>query len=137
MRRSGPPTRTSTRPGRPPARRDGKTMRDEDREALLAALNVERGDAVSQNALADWFEEKGDSAAAACLRWVARNRRRPGHYPRASQYGHYFWELQEREPIINDPQAQLPAPLWRQLQNNDEKEPVASFKSYQSPRAAY
>jgi hypothetical protein len=113
-------------------------MRDEAvREALFAALDADRGDAVSQNALADWFEESGDAPAAACFHWVARNRRRPGHYPRASKYGHYFWELQEREPILNDPQAQLPAPLWHQLRGNDEKEPVASFKSYQSARSAY
>jgi hypothetical protein len=113
-------------------------MRDDDvREALLTSLDADRDDAVSQNALADWFEEKSDAAAAACFRWVARNRRRPGHYPRATQYGHFFWELQEREPIINDAEAQLPAPLWRQLKDNDEETEVASFKSYQSARAAY
>ena len=113
-------------------------MRDETaREALFAALDAEAADAVAQNALADWFEENGELSAAACLRWVARNRRRPGHYARPTGYGHAFWEMQEREPILNDPPAQLPPPLFRQLGDNDEKHPVASYTSYPSPRAAY
>ena len=113
-------------------------MRDETaREALLAALDADRADAVAQSALADWFEENGDQPAAACLRWAARNRRRPGHYPRQSDYGAYLWVRQEPQPIIPDPPAHLPEKLWLELKGNDEPHPVASFKSYGTARSAY
>jgi uncharacterized protein (TIGR02996 family) len=113
-------------------------MREQDvSEALLSALDADRGDVVSQAALADWFDEQGDAQAAECLRWVVRNRRRPGHYPAQDTYGSYFWELQEPAPLLNDPPAQLPEALWNAVGDNDEPHPVGSFKSYGSPQAAY
>jgi hypothetical protein len=113
-------------------------MRDETaREALLAALDADRADGVAQSALADWFEESSDQPAAACLRWAARNRRRPGHFPRQSDYGAYLWVRQEEKPIFPDPPAHLPERLWVELAGNDEPHPVASFKSYATARAAY
>jgi hypothetical protein len=113
-------------------------MRDETaREALLAALDADRGDAISINALGDWFEENGDQPAAACLRWVTRNARKPAHYPRQSDYGPFLWVRQGDQPIIDDRPAQLPEKLWLALKDNDEPHPVASFKSYQTARAAY
>lgn len=108
-----------------------------DREALFAAIDDDRTDAVSINALGDWFEENGDSNAAVCLRWVTRNGRRPSSYPRPSILGPYLWVRQEQQPIIEDPAAQIPEKLWLELKDNDETEAVASFKSYRSPRAAY
>jgi hypothetical protein len=107
------------------------------REALFLALEADAADRVVQAALADWFDEHGDTAAAACLRWLAARGRRPGFNSIQQTYGKFFWELDDRKPIINDPPAQLPGPLWQALRDNDEPHPVASFKSYRSARAAY
>ena len=82
-------------------------MRDElVRDALLAALDAEHDDAVSQAALADWYEEHGDPPAAACLRWLARDRRRPFYYPRPGDNGPFLWIMQEDDPIVADALAQ-------------------------------
>jgi uncharacterized protein (TIGR02996 family) len=107
------------------------------REALFRALETETADRVAQAALADWFDEHGDASAAGCLRWLLKQRRRPGRAPHQPTYGKFFWELEAEEPIINDPPAQLPGPLWEALRDNDEPHPVGSFKSYRTARAAY
>src|SRR5438093_1562964 len=86
----------------------------------------------ARSVLADWFEEAGESAAAACLRWVTRNRRQPGFHPRPSIYGPFLWVRDEEHPIIADPPAHLPEKLWVALKDNDETEAVASFKSYRT-----
>lgn len=106
------------------------------RDALLAALEHSPEDTVTVNALADWYEEQGDDAAAACLRWAARHGRRPGYNPGQRNFGKFFWEREEATPIIDDPPAQLPESLWLALAGNDEKYPVYSFKSYRTIRVA-
>lgn len=107
------------------------------RDALFATLESQRDDPITLAALADWFEEHDDAGAAACLRWVARNGRRPGFNSCQVNYGRYFWELQGPEPILDDPRAQLPAGLWIALEGYDEARPVNSFKSFASVRLAY
>jgi uncharacterized protein (TIGR02996 family) len=107
------------------------------RDALLGALDAKPDDAVTLAALADWFEERGETAAAACLRWAARNGRRPGFNPWQFTYGRFYWVRRGRRPIIDDEPAQLPAALWDGLDAHDEGRPVKSFKSYKSARLAY
>src|SRR5262245_32684215 len=100
-------------------------MADEStRDALFDALESQRDDPITLAALADWFEEHDDASAAACLRWVARNGRRPGFNAWQFSYGRFFWELKGPRPIIDDPQSQLPAALWSALEGYDEGRPV-------------
>jgi len=107
-----------------------------DESAFFGALEQDHADAVTLQALADWYDEHDDPVAAACLRWVARHGGRVGKAA-GGYYGDYFWELQEPHPIRNDPPAQLPATLWRALKDNDEPHAVGSFKSYRSATLAY
>jgi hypothetical protein len=106
-------------------------------DALFGTLEQHRDDPFTLTALADWFEESDDVAAADCLRWVLRNRRRPGYNPSQVHYGRFYWELEAPQPIIGDPPAQLPPLLWSELTDYDEGRPVVSFKSYQCARLAY
>jgi hypothetical protein len=110
---------------------------DETRDALFSALESNRGDRVSLSALADWFEEQGEPDARECLRWVVAAGRRPGFNEHQQTYGKCFWERESPHPILNDPPAQLPEPLWLALLENDEPHAVASFKSYKTARAAW
>lgn len=113
-------------------------MRDDDcRDALFDALEADAGDAVSLAALADWSEEQGDDAAAACLRWLAGQGRRPFYFPRPGDRGPFLWILRDDEPLVKDEAAQLPPALWRELKGNDEPGEVASYKSYRTARLAY
>src|SRR5690242_5440292 len=93
-------------------------------EGLLAALDAEPGDDLARSALADWYEEHDDRQAVECLRWAVRSRRRPGVNERQLVFGKFFWELLEPEPILEDPLALLPDPLWTLLEDNDEPHPV-------------
>jgi len=106
-------------------------------DALYNALENSRGDPVTLSALADWFEEHDDLPAAACLRAAVDMGRQPGYNNHQFMYGKFFWELCEASPIINEPPAQLPRPLWEALPGNDEPHPVYSFKSYRTARFAY
>ena len=81
-------------------------------EGLQAALDETPGDKVVLAALADWFEEQGDGPATECLRWLVRNGRRPGFCEQQRRYGKFFWERYGREPVLNDPQAQLPEAVF-------------------------
>src|SRR5437660_18129 len=101
-------------------------------ETLYESLVQSQNDWQVRSVLADWFEEAGEQGAAACRRWVARNRRRPGFHPRPSEYGPFIWVLQADQPIIEDPPAHLPEALWQPLTGNGEPHPVASFKSYRT-----
>jgi hypothetical protein len=96
-----------------------------------------RADPASLAALADWHDENNQPASAECLRWALLEGRRPGFNPRQTTYGRYFWGRQEPHPILDDPPAQLPDPLWLALKNNDVPLPVGSFKSYPTARAAW
>lgn len=59
-------------------------MRDED--ALLAALCDDGTDGLVKLALADLFEERGEPARAACMRWCAENERRPSYSETTETY---------------------------------------------------
>jgi hypothetical protein len=107
------------------------------RDALFSALDTQRDDYLALAALADWFEENGETAAATCLHWVVRTRRRPGFNAAQMTYGRFYWELEGPSPIIDDPPARLPGPLWGALDAHDEGRPTVSFKSYKSARLAY
>jgi hypothetical protein len=107
------------------------------RDALFLALEAQRDDYFTLAALADWFEESGDAAPAACFRWVVRTHRRPGYNVLQLTYGRFYWELEGKHPVIGDPLAQLPQVLWRALDAHDEGRPTKSFKSYKSVRLAY
>jgi hypothetical protein len=111
-------------------------MRDALR-GLFAALEEQPGDLVALAALADWYEEHGDADAVACLHWAARRERRPGLNPHQTTFGKFFWEREDPDPIINDPPAQLPGPLWLAVGDNDEPHAVGSYKSYKTAEAAY
>lgn len=104
---------------------------------LFAALNQAGADPVCLRALADWFEEHDDLAAAACLRWLVEAGRRHGHSANQTSYGKFFWEREAPDPLLGDTQALLPEALWLALANNDEPHPVSCFKSYRSAEAAY
>lgn len=106
-------------------------------DAFFVALEKERGDAVTLNALGDWYEEQGDAVAGSCFHAVARLAIRPGFSKGQTMFGKFYWVLDAPDPIITDPPAHLPKALWDALREYDEKYSVASFKSYQTARAAY
>lgn len=110
---------------------DGGALR-----GLFLALEDPDAPPLCLAALADWYEERGDTPAADCLRWAAERDRRPGLNTRPT-FGAYFWELDGPDPLFDAPRARLPGPLWRALGENGEPHPVGTFKSYLSVQAAY
>src|SRR5947199_10357349 len=83
-------------------------------DAFHALLDCDPQDWLTRSLLADWDAEQGDTAAEDCLRWQVRERKRPG-YGSPRQLEHYRWYDLAEYMDEEDPESDLPQPLFRCL----------------------
>jgi hypothetical protein len=117
-------------------------------DAFYLVLDDSPGDPLTTQALADWYEEQGNSTAAACLRWALRRGRWPFRYFRhgplrvASDAWHEGWCWWVREDMASarewgyPRECCLPLVVWERLRHSFDYDP-GTFKQYPSRRAAY
>jgi hypothetical protein len=113
--------------------------------ALYAALEADPGDAVTLNALADWFEENDQDKPAECVRWIAEMGKVPFHYTAEADIIHhyegwkdgwYWWTTAGEKKGWGYPKAcRLPRTLWGRMKHTFEYDP-AVFKEYPTVRGA-
>ncbi len=113
---------------------------------LYLALEEASADAVTLQALADWFEEHGNARSAGCLRWAVAGGRTPFRYhhsaPLRYHYegwhdGWYWWVTEAELLSWGHPRTcRLPHRLWHCLPHSGAYLP-ATFKQYPTARAAY
>jgi uncharacterized protein (TIGR02996 family) len=116
--------------------------------AFYLSLDQAPDDQVTLLALADWYEEQGDTQAAACLRWTVRRGLSPFRYrvggavTQSGQEWHdgWFWWTVDEPYFLDDWRfditCRLPRPLWAQLRHSFAYEPGV-FKQYPTRRSAY
>jgi hypothetical protein len=116
--------------------------------AFYLALEDDPGDQVTLLALADWYEEHDQLAAADALRWTVQHGRRPYCYPAdggltvSSPEWHlgWFWWAVEDAVHTRDwghpPHCRLPRTVWEKLRHSFRHRP-AVFKEYPRVRDAY
>jgi uncharacterized protein (TIGR02996 family) len=99
-------------------------------DQLYQHLAGDPNDWATRGVLADWYEEAGQPAAAACLRWMIRRRKRP--YP--SDSGTFHWFNAPRTTVAKDPESDIPEPVYQMLAQTAGLEDV--FRTYNTLRAA-
>jgi len=116
--------------------------------AFYLALEDEPHDAVTLQALADWYDDQGDADAAACLRWAVRRGLGPYRYRKgagltiASEGWHdgWLWWATDDPDFGRDwghpPSCRLPSAVWKRLRHTFGY-PPAVFKEYPTSREAY
>lgn len=117
--------------------------------AFYLSLEESPGDAVTLQALADWFEEEGQSDEAACLRWAVRRGLCPYRFRREAdsaipnsptlKEGSLWWALDDPHygNTWGHPRScRLASGIWKKLSHTFEYEP-AVIKQYASVREAY
>lgn len=117
-------------------------------DAFYLALEDDPRDHVTRHALADWFDERGDADAAACLRWVIRHRVGPFRYSRNAgltvhsadwREGWLWWAIDDTVLGLDwghPPWCRLPPEMWRRLAHSFGY-PPAVIKQYPTCREAY
>src|SRR5947208_9118 len=80
--------------------------------------------------VADWAEDNNRPDLAACLRWMIKHGKRPYH---GSSGGATWFNAETVSPGLGDPESDIPAALYKQLQGGKE---VANHKSFPTLRAA-
>jgi hypothetical protein len=125
-------------------------MSDRELDGFFLALDEHPADELTSQALADWYEEHGQAAAATCLRWAARHSRRPFLYRRLDNVltiepgkdfreGWYWWGVQHQfhgGDWGHPAECRLPPRLWELLPHTFPHRPSV-FKQYPARRAAY
>jgi uncharacterized protein (TIGR02996 family) len=124
-------------------------------DAFYLALDESPGDPVTTLALADWYEEQGNSRAADCLRWAAENARWPFQYRKGGPVkvfsqkfheGWYWWAVADSSADLDwgaeadwghPRECRLPRPTWERLKYISPGYQPSVFKEYPSRRAAY
>jgi uncharacterized protein (TIGR02996 family) len=114
--------------------------------ALYLALEANPEDRLIRLALADWYDDHDQFAAAACLRWLIAAGRTPYRYFRDAplRYHHetwadgWYWWTTEKEPEAwGYPEACiLPFPLWERLLHTFDYDPT-TFKEFATLRRCY
>ena len=86
-------------------------------DAFLLALEADPSDALSRLAYADWLEEQGYDARAACLRWTARAGKRPSPANIKSAGACLWWAKDDPSVLSRRPEIshrhRLPEALYR------------------------
>jgi uncharacterized protein (TIGR02996 family) len=116
--------------------------------AFFLSLDERPGDHVTLLALADWYEEQGQSNNANCLRWTVRNAVYPFRYRRDGGLtvsteswhdGWYWWAYNDTHygkdwghPL----HCRLPLHVWNRLRHNFNYAPSV-VKQYPTLRDAY
>lgn len=116
--------------------------------AFYLTLEESPGDRVTLLALADWYDECGDDAAAACLRWAVEQGRAPYLFLRdawtsrtgpAWHDGWFWWALDHERYGMDwghSRECRLPERLWKLLRHTFDYQPSV-FKEYDTARSAY
>lgn len=128
--RAAPPSQAPLAPryNNPIAPPRGRAMTTADR--LYLALSDQPNDWATRAVLADWFEDAGQLAVAACMRWMVRQHKRP--YP--STRGTSHWFNAPRVTTDNDPESDLPEAVYNELREPAGLDDI--FRSYPTLRAA-
>lgn len=101
-----------------------------DLEALLTELAQEPNDFTLRRVTADWCEENGQPVRAGCLRWMARNRKRPYHGKSAPAC---WFNADKVKGEQGDVESDVPEAVYVRLQGGQES---ANHKTFPSLRAA-
>jgi uncharacterized protein (TIGR02996 family) len=99
-------------------------------DQLYRSLTTQPDDWATRGILADWYEEAGQHGAAACLRWMIQRRKRPY----SSTRGTFHWFNAPRVTTDNDPESDIPEPVYELLGETAGLENV--FRTYSTLRAA-
>jgi uncharacterized protein (TIGR02996 family) len=99
-------------------------------EQLLDDLCRAPEDWKLRGVLADWFEDNNQTEAAACLRWMIRNQKRPYH---GANRGATWFNADTVAPGLGDPESDIPGDLFKLLEGGKE---VANHKSFTALRDA-
>lgn len=117
-------------------------------DAFFLSLDDAPGDRDTALVLADWYEERGEVAAAAALRWAIGRGLHPFRYNRKASSlavhgpswndGWYWWAVEGAywAEWGHPRPCQLPRKLWDLLPHSFAHEPSV-FKEYPTRRAAY
>jgi len=112
------------------------------------ALEENPDDRVTLLALADWYEEQDEPAAACCLRWAVGRDFWPFCYCASTGLtvssgawhdGWFWWAVDEPyhgRDWGHAPNCRLPRDVWGKLRHTFDYDP-AVFKEYPTRRAAY
>jgi hypothetical protein len=82
-------------------------------DAFHALLDCDPQDWLIRSLLADWYADQGNWMAEDCLRWQAREKKRPRYSPPYRQSWRWFDLAEYGEN--DDPESDLPRPLFRCL----------------------
>ena len=115
-------------------------------DAFYHSLDESPDDATTLSALADWYEERGDTDRAACVRWTIRRGIHPVRFVRDNAQAvtvrgvswrdaWYWWVIDERN-WAEVRACRLPPKLWNRLAHSFPYEPGV-FKDFPTRRAAY
>jgi hypothetical protein len=85
-------------------------------DAFHALLDDAPQDWLIRSHLADWYADQGDYMAEDCLRWQAREKKRPlGSGQRWRWYDMAEYQGRHDYLEVDDPKSDLPQPLFRRL----------------------
>jgi uncharacterized protein (TIGR02996 family) len=86
--------------------------------------------------LADWADDNSQPQLAECLRWMIRCQKRP--YPDKSGRGTWFnAETIRKDLDLGDPESDIPAALFTQLEGGDEVKNHRLFKTLRAAEEAF
>src|SRR5262249_40592049 len=99
-------------------------------DQLYQSLSAHPDDWATRGIPAHRYGEEAQHATAACLRWMIQHRKRP--YP--STRGTFHWFNAPRVTTDNDPESDIPEPVYRLLSEPGGLEHI--FRTYTTLRAA-
>jgi uncharacterized protein (TIGR02996 family) len=100
-------------------------------DALYAALDQDPTDALARVALADWYEEQGDTLAAQACRWILEKGKRPYDYGDGRGWRWWCRHLGGRMDYDD-----LPEPLFRMIPQTPSNDLPDQKRVFPSRRAA-
>jgi hypothetical protein len=105
-----------------------------DRDRLLDDLCRKPDDWQLRDALAAWFEDNGLPEEAACLRWMAENRKRPYHgtSPQAT-----WFNADTVAPGLGDRESDVPGAVYAHLEGGTQVSNHVTFDDLKAAEEAF